>query len=143
MKCNNKHYNKYIDYSIVSSYIHRNASFHTSDDVLTDLSVRLLIVGVQFEEFTCVDTEKRQFSDGFCSYLTKPTEARKACNTHPCGLYTFWSANVKTNRNLGIYRAPFKSQAHQGASLFTSAATNQRGCPNLRVVHGKLGPVNR
>jgi len=32
------------------------------------------------------------------------------------------------NRNLGISRAPLKSQAHQGTSLFTSATTNQRGC---------------
>jgi len=33
------------------------------------------------------------------------------------------------NRNLGISRAPLKSQEYQGTSLFTSTATNQRGCP--------------
>ena len=33
------------------------------------------------------------------------------------------------NRNLGISRTPLKSQAHQDTSLFTNAATNQRGCP--------------
>ena len=42
------------------------------------------------------------------------------------------------NRNLGIFTAPLNSQAHQGISLFTSAATNQRGFQ--RVVHGKLRP---
>ena len=31
------------------------------------------------------------------------------------------------DRNLKISKAPLKSQAHQGTSLFTSAATNQRG----------------
>src|SRR6218665_231715 len=31
------------------------------------------------------------------------------------------------NRNLKISKAPLKSQAHQGTSLITSAATNQRG----------------
>ena len=32
-------------------------------------------------------------------------------------------------RNLGISRAPLKSQAHQGNRLLTSAATNQKGSP--------------
>jgi len=32
------------------------------------------------------------------------------------------------NRNLGIYRVPLLSQAHQGTSLFTSVGMNQRGC---------------
>ena len=39
---------------------------------------------------------------------------------------------VKTrvnNRNLKIAKALLKSQAHQGTSLFASAATNQRGFP--------------
>ena len=40
------------------------------------------------------------------------------------------------NHNLVISRAPLKSQAHQGNSLFTSIETNQRGCK--MVVHGKL-----
>ena len=31
------------------------------------------------------------------------------------------------NRNLKISKALLKSQAHQGTSLFTTAATNQRG----------------
>ena len=31
------------------------------------------------------------------------------------------------NRNLKISKALLKSEAHQGTSLFTSAATNQRG----------------
>ena len=33
------------------------------------------------------------------------------------------------NRNLKTSKAPLKSEAHQGTSLFTSAATNQRGVP--------------
>ena len=33
------------------------------------------------------------------------------------------------DRNNGISGVPFKSQAHPGTSLFTSAATNQNGCP--------------
>jgi len=37
--------------------------------------------------------------------------------------------NRNHNRNLGISRAPLKSQVRRGIRLFTSAATNQRGCP--------------
>ena len=37
--------------------------------------------------------------------------------------------NRNRNRNLKIYEAPLKCQAHQGTSLFTSAVTNQRGFP--------------
>ena len=33
------------------------------------------------------------------------------------------------NRNLKTSKALLRSQAHQGTSLFTSAATNQRGFP--------------
>jgi len=33
------------------------------------------------------------------------------------------------NCNIKISKALLKSQAHQGTSLFTSAATNQRGFP--------------
>ena len=50
------------------------------------------------------------------------------------------------NRNLKTSKALLKSQAHQGTSLFTSAATNQRGVskggvkrssgPNSRVPGG-------
>jgi len=35
------------------------------------------------------------------------------------------------DRNLRISKAPLKSKAHQGISLITSAATNQRGCPKI------------
>ena len=41
-----------------------------------------------------------------------------------------WNKYIDTrnrNRNLKISKAPLKSQAHQGTSLLTSAATNQRG----------------
>src|SRR6218665_198545 len=38
-------------------------------------------------------------------------------------------SNRNRNRNLKISKALLKSQAHQGTSLFTSAATNQRGFP--------------
>jgi len=34
-----------------------------------------------------------------------------------------------SNRNLKTSKALLKSQAYQGSSLFTSAATNQRGFP--------------
>ena len=40
------------------------------------------------------------------------------------GLYLILNTN---NRNLKLSKAPLKSQAHQGTSLFTSVATNQRG----------------
>jgi len=56
----------------------------------------------------------------------------------------FNSVNSKTilytgNRNLEISRAPLKSQTHQGTSLFTSAATNQRGGSIVQwVVDGNL-----
>jgi len=44
--------------------------------------------------------------------------------------------NPNRNHNLRISKAPLKSQAHQGTSLFTSGVTNQRGCPkgSLHVV---------
>ena len=42
------------------------------------------------------------------------------------------------NRHLGISRVPLKSQEHQGTSLFTSTATNQRGCPKGSPPHIKL-----
>src|SRR6218665_3883671 len=45
-------------------------------------------------------------------------------------LYRVVMANTGRNRNLKISKALLKSQAHQGTSLFTSAATNQRGFPN-------------
>src|SRR6218665_1655779 len=37
------------------------------------------------------------------------------------------NCNRNRNRNLKTSKALLKSQAHQGTSLFTSAATNQRG----------------
>src|SRR6218665_1441470 len=37
------------------------------------------------------------------------------------------ATNRNRNRNLKTSKALLKSQAHQGTSLFTSAATNQRG----------------
>src|SRR6218665_398955 len=37
--------------------------------------------------------------------------------------------NRKRNRNLKISKVLLKSKAHQGTSLFTSAATNQKGFP--------------
>ena len=46
------------------------------------------------------------------------------------GIFSF-----NRNRNLRTSRAPLKSQAHQGTSLFTSAATNQ-GVFQRVVVHG-------
>src|SRR6218665_6929 len=39
------------------------------------------------------------------------------------------NSNRNRNRNLKTSKALLKSQAHQGTSLFTSAATNQRGFP--------------
>src|SRR6218665_2999375 len=55
------------------------------------------------------------------------------------------SARMRTalnrNRNLKTSRAPFRSQAHQGISLFTSAATNKRGFQ--RVVHGRAEPSTK
>ena len=35
--------------------------------------------------------------------------------------------DANRKRNLKIFKALLKSQAHQGTSLFTSVATNQRG----------------
>src|SRR6218665_1787109 len=47
-----------------------------------------------------------------------------------CILYSAVSSQLRNrnrNRNLKLSKALLKSQAHQGTSLFTSAATNQRG----------------
>src|SRR6218665_2302053 len=44
-------------------------------------------------------------------------------STEPC----ISNRNRNRNRNLKTSKALLKSQAHQGTSLFTSAATNQRG----------------
>jgi len=46
------------------------------------------------------------------------------------------------NRNLKTSKALLKSQAHQGTSLFTSAATNQRWAFR-RVVERSSGPISR
>jgi len=49
---------------------------------------------------------------------------------------TRWNCNSHCNRNLHTSKAPLESQMH-GAILFTSAATNQRGCPS-DIVQRKL-----
>jgi len=46
------------------------------------------------------------------------------------------------NRNLKISKALLKSQAHQGTSLFTSAATNQWGFSKGEVKTSS-GPISR
>src|SRR6218665_1824505 len=51
----------------------------------------------------------------------------------PCPSFT---PKRKRNGNLTLSKAPLKIQAHQGTSLFTIAATNQRGFQ--KVVPGKL-----
>src|SRR6218665_149301 len=43
------------------------------------------------------------------------------------GPFNDYYRNRNRNRNLETSKALLKSQAHQGTSLFTSAATNQRG----------------
>ena len=50
--------------------------------------------------------------------------------------------NRRPNRNLKISKALHKSQAHEGTSLFTSAATNQRGFPK-RGSREARGPISR
>src|SRR6218665_3801354 len=65
-----------------------------------------------------------------------------ACRLQPVGSRRKWvshyllihtrtnevnAAQCNRNRNLKTSKALLKSQAHQGTSLFTSAATNQRG----------------
>ena len=49
--------------------------------------------------------------------------------------------NRNRNRNLKTSKALLKSQAHQGTSLFTSAATNQRGFFQ-RGVKRSSGPIS-
>ena len=46
------------------------------------------------------------------------------------------------NRNFKTSKALLKSQAHQGTSLFTSDATNQRGVFQ-RGVKRRSGPISR
>src|SRR6218665_4021854 len=46
------------------------------------------------------------------------------------------------NRNLKTSKAILKSQAHQGTSLFRSAATNQSGFPKGGVKRSS-GPISR
>src|SRR6218665_2852080 len=46
------------------------------------------------------------------------------------------------NRNLKTSKALLKSQAHQGTSLFTSAATKQRGSKGGTVKRSS-GPISR
>ena len=57
------------------------------------------------------------------------------------GNTTHWSRHNR-NRNLKTSEVLLKSQAHQGPSLFTSAATNQRGFFK-RVVKRSSGPTSR
>src|SRR6218665_2304355 len=68
---------------------------------------------------------------------------------HICSAWTYILYGLpqgNRNRNLKTSKALLKSQAHQGTSLFTSAATNQRGVkrssgPNSRVPGGDRVPV--
>src|SRR6218665_194186 len=46
------------------------------------------------------------------------------------------------NRNLNISKALLKIQAHHGTSLFTSAATNQRGFTKVHMVKRSSGPLS-
>src|SRR6218665_3956501 len=52
----------------------------------------------------------------------------KICHVKMTSLIYF-CPNRNRNRNLKTSKALLKSQAHQGTSLFTSAATDQRGFP--------------
>jgi len=61
---------------------------------------------------------------------------RRGSNTPTISALQGYRSNRNRNSDLQISRAPFKSQA-QGTSLFTSAATNQRGC-RKGIVQGKL-----
>src|SRR6218665_2235186 len=54
----------------------------------------------------------------------------------------FKSVLINRNRNLKTAKALLKRQAHQGTSLFTSAAANQRGF-SRRVVKRSTGPISR
>src|ERR1043165_7585623 len=49
--------------------------------------------------------------------------------------------NRNRNRNLQTSKAPLESQA-QGTSLFTSAASSQRGCPK-EIARGRSESVSR
>src|SRR6218665_1381520 len=62
--------------------------------------------------------------------------------TVSCSLSNGAAATLVHNRNLKISKALLKSQAHQGTSLFTSAATNQRGVFQRRVKRSS-GPISR
>src|SRR6218665_2655279 len=53
-----------------------------------------------------------------------------------------YKRNGNRNCNLKMSKALLKSQAHQGTSLFTSAATNQRGVFQRRVKRSS-GPISR
>ena len=58
-------------------------------------------------------------------------------------LFSFpFRAIPNRNSNLKTSKALLKSQAHQGTSLFTSAATNQRVF-SKRVVKRSSGPISR
>src|SRR6218665_810932 len=73
-------------------------------------------------EFDSVQVEQHRFL--FHLSCTGPAlrSFKKSVQTHCLQLF-----DMITNRNLKISKALLKSQAHQGTSLFTSTATNQRG----------------
>src|SRR6218665_3159594 len=61
------------------------------------------------------------------SHTTMGIPGRRSLRSTEQGLLLVPFCN--RNRNLKTSKALLKSQAHQGTSLFTSAATNQRGFP--------------
>src|SRR6218665_3353829 len=61
-------------------------------------------------------------------YYRPPLPFTKLLSTGAAGALFSRNRNRRNrNRNLETSKALLKSQAHQGTSLFTSAATNQRG----------------
>ena len=56
-------------------------------------------------------------------------EKKVAITDESIGISQLLTLDTYRNRNLGISKVLLKSQAHQGTSLFASAASNQRACP--------------
>ena len=78
------------------------------------MSLRSLLVSdfVLRENIALLLLNKMCFESWFCLMLVSIQDIQRAAQ----------------NRNLGISRVPLKIQVHQGTSLFTSTAKNQRGC---------------
>ena len=96
------------------------------------LSIDIIIMVLPFVFFIDISmvflhSRRPVWSRGVCRSLGGGHVGRTLARLHPIYYAPDVLCNRNRNRNLKTSKALLNSQAHQGTSLFTSAATNQRG----------------